>query len=57
MKKCCVCDNDAGYIDSMDNYMCEDCVNNDIDGNYSDQTSEDFEKLNWKKYPENGYCE
>jgi len=49
MKKCSLCENEARYIDDMDNYLCEDCMVICI--------TETYETLNWDLYPKNGFSE
>lgn len=57
MENCSVehCDCDAEYIDSMDNYYCTDCMDDDLENNYTGQRHEDYEILNWFDHPKNGY--
>lgn len=50
------CNNIADFIDDADNYVCDDCMEMDLDNNYTGQEPEDFERLNWEKFPENGFA-
>lgn len=49
------CENKADYIDNMDNYVCEEHMTNALEDDYVDQEPEDFERLDWEKFPENGF--
>lgn len=50
------CENEADFIDDGDCYVCEDCMKRSLSENeYPGQEAEDFEKLDWVKYPELGY--
>jgi len=46
VKKCCIlgCDEDAIYIDDMDDYYCEDCFEQNMDE--ENKSPEDYEGLN-----------
>ena len=58
MKKLCeICDfEDAEYIDDMDNYLCEDCMNKEVEED-DDNTHERYEMLDWENFPKNGFSE
>lgn len=50
------CDNDAEFIDDSDNYVCKECMERSLSENeYCGQTAEDFESLDWNKYPKLGF--
>ena len=50
------CDNDSEYIDDSDCYVCESCMERILsEEEYGGQEPEDFEKLDWDKYPDFGY--
>ena len=51
------CENNADYIDDADNYICNDCMEECLENNYTGQVREDFESLDWGKFPVNGFCE
>ena len=61
MKKLCgICDfEDAEYIDDMDNYLCEDCMNKEVedDDNTKVLNYERYEMLDWENFPKNGFSE
>lgn len=51
--ECCSCHNEAIYVDSMNNVVCEDCMSDDLDGLYSGQTFDDYKLFEDKEQNEN----